>query len=76
MAVANKKAVEAAAQVHSSHTGCVLGLRRTALSDDIRLIRTVRCVRPPTMRMRMRVRTAGYGRGEGGLRVRSHCCSR
>jgi len=40
------------------------------LSGDIRLIRTVRCVEPPTMRMRVRVRTAGEGGGGGCVYVR------
>ena len=49
--------------------------RHTQLSGNIRLIRTVRCVGPPATRFSVRVRTA-WGRGGGGLRVRSHCCSR
>ena len=77
-AVAEKKAAdEEAEKVRSSPhwmdaVSVALRLTRAhALSGDIRLIRTVRCVGRPRVRLRVRVRTAGRW-----ARLRPHCCSR
>ncbi len=78
-AVAEKKAAEEAEKVRSSPhwmDSVSVALRATrahALSGDIRLIRTLRCVGPPRVRLRVGARTAGRR-----VRpfVRSHCCSR
>ena len=63
-AVAEKKAAEEAEKVRSSPhwmDAVSVALRATraqALSGDILLVRTVRCVGPPRVRLRVGVRTA------------------